>query len=154
MGNKVKIIMAAGQQEGVGSVIQAILNSGKFESVDLVYLNQVGVKEIDIKLTLEPETTERDVDYLRELDSSVQDAHTEAVNALEKWDKEFDSKNTLNDWMCYVNTYIGNALLADTYTDTAYIHLSKAAGLILNTMANLRAGNVALRHYEKGGSNG
>ena len=33
-----------------------------------------------------------------------------------KWGSEFDDKNTINDWVAYINIYLGKAIIIDRAT--------------------------------------
>ena len=83
-----------------------------------------------------------------------QNLYVEIENELEyarkQWGREFDSKNTLNDWVAYIVMYAGDAAKIKTSPSEAEQKLIKVAGLAISALENLRAnGQFAPRHYEE-----
>jgi|SRR5579859_644651 len=78
------------------------------------------------------------------------DIEKELEYSREKWGTEFDSKNTLNDWVAYIVMYAGDAAKMKTPPSEAEQKLIKVAGLAISALENLRAnGQFAPRHYEE-----
>ena len=79
-----------------------------------------------------------------------QDIEKELDYARSQWGNEFDSKNTLNDWVAYITMYAGDAAKIKTPPSEAEQKLIKVAGLAISALENLRAnGQFAPRHYEE-----
>lgn len=78
------------------------------------------------------------------------DIEKELQRAQHLWGTEFDSKNTLNDWVAYITMYAGDAAKIKTPPSEAEQKLLKAAGLVISALENFRAnGQFAPRHYEE-----
>ena len=78
------------------------------------------------------------------------DIEKELEYARQQWGNEFDSKNTLNDWVTYIVMYAGDAAKMKTTPNEAEQKLIKVAGLAISALENLRAnGQFAPRHYEE-----
>jgi len=66
-----------------------------------------------------------------------------------KWGKEFDSKNTINDWVCYIIKYAGDAAFQNVQIES-YRKLLKVAALAVAAMTSYEINNgFPLRHYDK-----
>lgn len=79
-----------------------------------------------------------------------EDIEKELAYARRQWGVEFDSKNTLNDWVAYIVMYAGDAAKIKTPPSEAEQKLIKVAGLAISALENLRAnGQFAPRHYEE-----
>jgi hypothetical protein len=63
-----------------------------------------------------------------------------------KWGTDFDRKNTLNDWVTYINIYASNAARMDQ--EDPHAQLIKAAGLALTAATYVRKNKVTARHYD------
>jgi len=73
----------------------------------------------------------------------------ELAYANAKWGHDFDSKNTLNDWVAYINMYASDAAKIATSPAIAKQKLIKAAGLAVSALENFeRNGQFPPRHYE------
>ncbi len=76
--------------------------------------------------------------------------------AEQRWGVAFDERNTLNDWVAYVNIYLSRATAIENRAnlDVQYDALMKAAGLALTAAARTRRKDVprAMRHYDVLGS--
>ena len=69
--------------------------------------------------------------------------------ARQKWGIEFDARNTLNDWVTYINMYASDAAKIAIPPSEARKKLIKAAGLAISAIENLDFnGQFAPRHYE------
>lgn len=90
-----------------------------------------------------------DLEKPLDIQGTVEDVVAEIHRAQTMWNDDFDKQNTLHDWLGYVLKYTGKASEGLTYSEETYTNLKKAAGLLINTMARLKAGEVALRHFEK-----
>lgn len=63
----------------------------------------------------------------------------------DKWGKEFDDKNTPNDWVAYITNYLGKAVTMP-FNDTQFrINMRKVAAL---AVAALEQDKYAPRHYD------
>lgn len=62
-----------------------------------------------------------------------------------KWGTEFDKKNTPNDWMAYIASYLGKALTYPFNRFTFSKALIKVAALCV---AALEQDSYAKRHYD------
>lgn len=66
-----------------------------------------------------------------------------------KWGTEFDDKNTLNDWVSYMNIYLGQASKIDSNPTEQERQLLKAVTIGVAALETLyRNGKFADRHYE------
>lgn len=90
-----------------------------------------------------------DLEKALDIQGTVEDVVAEIHRAQTMWNDDFDKQNTLHDWLGYVMKYTGKASEGLTYSEETYTNLKKAAGLLISTMARLKAGEVAPRHYEK-----
>jgi len=75
----------------------------------------------------------------------------------EKWGEDFDNKNTINDWVTFINMYASDAAKLK-YSDPSSPSqdpkeirkkLVKAAGLCFSAIRKLDLGGFAPRHYDK-----
>jgi hypothetical protein len=76
--------------------------------------------------------------------SIYRDIEAERRYQDEKWGDEFDSKNTLNDWVTYITVYAGRA--AEMGQETPRQKLLKVATLVV---AALEQEEWPKRHYDK-----
>jgi len=68
----------------------------------------------------------------------------------QKWGDEFDRKNTLNDWVSYINIYTGQASKMDTPKDEQRRQLLKAVTIGVAALERFDADNgFAPRHYDE-----
>lgn len=67
-----------------------------------------------------------------------------------KWAAEFDSKNTLNDWIAYICMYASSAgrIFRSDQPELIYKKLIKAANLCLLAAERVRTGERGRRHYD------
>ena len=74
----------------------------------------------------------------------------ERDRAVELWGEDFDTANTLNDWVTYICTYATRASDFRNRKDASaqYAALIKAANLALTAAARVRSEKVAPRHYD------
>lgn len=78
-----------------------------------------------------------------------EDIKNELDYAVAKWGTEFDSKNTLNDWITYSIIYLGRAGNMNQDKGETRRQLVKAAGLVVSAIEWLDSGNMPKRHYDK-----
>lgn len=64
----------------------------------------------------------------------------------EKWGRDFDDKNTANDWVSYVAIYLGKAVTMPFNREAFHSALLKAATLCV---AALERDAFPPRHYDK-----
>lgn len=76
------------------------------------------------------------------------DVVQEVLRARKQWGTQFDLKNTLNDWMAYVQIYMGQAAKMGASKDDVTTNLRKAAGLVLSTLYHAENDLLAPRHYD------
>lgn len=62
-----------------------------------------------------------------------------------KWGTEFDSKNTVNDWVTYITNYLGKASTIPFNENTFRVNMYKVAAL---AVAALEQEKYAPRHYD------
>ena len=62
-----------------------------------------------------------------------------------KWGKEFDDKNTPNDWVAYIARYLGKAVIFPWSKDAFQTAILKIAALCV---AILERDNFPQRHYD------
>lgn len=73
----------------------------------------------------------------------------------EQWGTEFDDKNTINDWVTYINLYASRATEMNRETRVLDLYnvkknLLKAATLCVAALEAIeRNGHPALRHYDR-----
>ena len=76
----------------------------------------------------------------------------EASYSAGKWSKEFDDKNTLNDWLAYIVMYASDAAKMGVSADESYKKLIKAANLCMLAATKVRGdtphGGLSPRHYD------
>jgi hypothetical protein len=66
-----------------------------------------------------------------------------------RWGDEFDRKNTLNDWVSYMNTYTGQASKMDTPKEEQRKQLLKAVTIGVAALERFDTDNgFAPRHYD------
>lgn len=69
--------------------------------------------------------------------------------ACDKWGHDFDDHNTINDWVAYINIYLGHASTTMATPDQVEAGFLKAANLALSALAVLkRNGKFPDRHYD------
>lgn len=68
--------------------------------------------------------------------------------ARKLWGTDFDAKNTLNDWLAYVNSFFGAAVSIRTTPDEAVEQLRKASVVMLSALYHAENKTLAPRHYE------
>jgi hypothetical protein len=73
---------------------------------------------------------------------------SEVLRAREQWGVDFDSKNTLNDWVVYVNIYLAKATAMGASEEEVKKGLRKAAGLVFSALYHAENGGFAPRHYD------
>lgn len=73
---------------------------------------------------------------------------SEVIRARAMWGTEFDEKNTLNDWVAFVNIYLANASKMGATSDEVKKGLRKAAGLVLSALYMAENDILAPRHYD------
>lgn len=76
----------------------------------------------------------------------------DAINAEreyqnKKWGEEFNSKNTLNDWVAYIASYTGKAVTLPFDANTYRTSLLKVAALCVAALE--RGDEFVPRHYDK-----
>ena len=65
------------------------------------------------------------------------------------WGTEFDDKNTLNDWVSYANTYMGDAARMEATPEEQQKGVLKAASLLVAALEAFdRNEGFAPRHYD------
>jgi len=65
------------------------------------------------------------------------------------WGDEFDTANTVNDWISYVNIYMSRAAAMEATLGTQRTSLLKAAALLVAALETFdKNGEFAPRHYE------
>jgi hypothetical protein len=72
----------------------------------------------------------------------------EVLRARKMWGTEFDLKNTLNDWVSYINSYTAKASRMGAPKEEVVTNLRKAAGLALSALYHAENDLLAPRHYE------
>lgn len=78
----------------------------------------------------------------------IEDTMDELAYAQDKWGNEFDSKNTLNDWLTYIMIYAGRAGEMGSGPRDTRANLIKVIGLAMNAVKWLD--KMPKRHYDKG----
>ena len=74
---------------------------------------------------------------------------TERAYQDKRWGNAFDDKNTLNDWVTYINHYLADASKMPVPVETQRKNLLKAATLCIAALETLdRNGTFAPRHYD------
>lgn len=69
--------------------------------------------------------------------------------ACDRWGREFDDRNTINDWVAYINQYLVLATLAGATHEQVEAGFIKAANLAVSAIAALkRNGKFPERHYD------
>jgi len=67
----------------------------------------------------------------------------------EKWGVKFDDKNTLNDWITYINIYAGEAAKMGISKEEQRKYMVKVASLAVAALEVFdRNGGFAPRHYD------
>ncbi len=79
---------------------------------------------------------------------AVVDVLREIQRAQQKWGTSFDEKNTLNDWVAYINIYLGQAAIMGASYSEVITNLRKAAGLAINAIVYAENDALAPRHYD------
>ena len=75
---------------------------------------------------------------------------TERAYQDQQWGDEFDKKNTLNDWVSYMNTYCGQASKMGTPKDDQRKQLLKAVTIGVAALERFDTDNgFAPRHYDE-----
>lgn len=84
------------------------------------------------------------------LDDVIKDVVAELDYAHETWGPGFDTKNTLSDWVTYVNVYLSSAAEMDSMEDSDYVYeqLIKASGLCASAAMHVRLNKIAPRHFD------
>lgn len=72
----------------------------------------------------------------------------ETRRAEKMWGSDFDEKNTLNDWVSYINGYLARASDMGTSLSVVKSNLRKAAGLALSALLYAENDALAPRHYD------
>lgn len=72
----------------------------------------------------------------------------ELTYAAGKWGEDFDSKNTLNDWLTYITIYAGRAGEMGSGPRDTRANLIKVIGLAMNAVKWLDSGGMPKRHYD------
>lgn len=72
----------------------------------------------------------------------------EVKRAREMWGIAFDEKNTLNDWITYVNIYLSKAASMGIPAEEVKKNVRKAAGLVLSALYHAENDILAQRHYD------
>lgn len=72
----------------------------------------------------------------------------EVLRSREQWGVDFDGKNTLNDWVTYINIYLARAAGMGAPLDVVKKELRKAAGLAFSALFHAENGGFAPRHYD------
>lgn len=85
---------------------------------------------------------------MKDIQTIASDVLTEVRRAREQWGTDFDEKNTLNDWVTYINIYLGKAASMGVPKDEVVKNLRKAAGLALSALYMTENGVVPPRHYD------
>lgn len=66
-----------------------------------------------------------------------------------KYDAEFDSKNTSNDWVSYITRHAGQAVTYPMHTEVFKEQMIKVATLAIAAIEQLeKHGTTAPRHYD------
>ena len=90
----------------------------------------------------------------------MRELREEIERGKEIWGDEFDKKNTANDWVTYVNIYMGRAVSMNRtpgskpegdhiFDEERYrVNMKKAAGLIINSLLMLETEGFPKRHYD------
>lgn len=83
---------------------------------------------------------------VREIDA----VRSEVQYAEETWGREFDDKNTMNDWVTYITMYASDAAKIVHMDDQDYQYrmMIKVAGLALNAAQRIRTNDISDRHYD------
>ena len=83
-------------------------------------------------------------------DAILNDIRVERAYQDKKWGTEFDDKNTANDWVAYITSYLGKAVTMPWDGDTYRTMLIKTAALCVAALEALdRAkGFPPERHYD------
>lgn len=74
----------------------------------------------------------------------------ERAYQLDKWEMEFDSKNTPNDWVAYISKYLGQSVTMPYDEDKFTEQLIKVATLCMAAIEwnDRLKGNMPKRHYD------
>ena len=83
-----------------------------------------------------------------QIDSIVSDIMDELDGSASEWGKDFDAKNTLNDWTSFVCDYASSAGHWKNPLSESREKLIKAAGLCINAIRQIDSGTLAKRHYD------
>lgn len=75
---------------------------------------------------------------------------TEREYQIHKYGNDLDAKNTANDWLAYVASYIGRALTRPWNPDKFRLGLIKVAAVCVAAVewCDRTGGNMPLRHYD------
>jgi hypothetical protein len=66
----------------------------------------------------------------------------------EKWGRDFDDKNTTNDWAAYIVQYLGNVIKMPYDKQTVRKGMLKVATLAVAALERIDSDTVAKRHYD------
>ena len=67
-----------------------------------------------------------------------------------KWGQEFDDKNTLNDWITYVNVYLAKAAMEFNDTEFQRKRMIQAVSILVAALETFdRNKQFASRHYDE-----
>jgi hypothetical protein len=83
---------------------------------------------------------------MTELTEVLSDVHSEVERARAQWGTAFDERNTLNDWITYINIYLGRAATMGASPEEVERNLRKAVGLAVSALC--WSGTFAPRHYD------
>ena len=83
------------------------------------------------------------------MNTVLEEIGAEIKRAKAQWGQDFDDKNTLNDWVTYVDIYLGKAAAMGATPDEIRRNLRKAAGLAVSAFIQFTNKGFAPRHYEK-----
>ena len=104
------------------------------------------------QITLDP--LRLDDKEISELETVIRDLVVE-LDYAKKWGDEFDEKNTINDWVVFINMYASDAAKLEISDKNSKSQknlevrkkLIKAMGLCYNAIKHLDRGGHAPRHY-------
>ena len=82
------------------------------------------------------------------LHTLIEQIELEMDRANNMWGKDFDDKNTLNDWIAFINYYLSKAVAMGISKEDREKYMRKACGLAINTFIRVRTNSLAPRHYE------
>jgi hypothetical protein len=85
---------------------------------------------------------------LKTLEELGNNVVSEVLRARKQWGTEFDLKNTLNDWIVYINHYLSKSSVMGTQQEDTVTNLRKATGLALSALYHAENDLLAPRHYD------